>query len=94
MKNRTLKTFIQLVRDFENKNKGVGVKSTEVCVWETETETERTDRKGILAGRQGLGCGVRSKVPPYVALAKEKTDTDPVVVQKPGVQEIRGSPVQ
>lgn len=33
-------------------------------------------------------------MPLYVALAKEKMDADPVVVQKPGVQEIRGSPVQ
>ena len=66
------------------------------CVYERQSlrQREKTDRKGLLAGRQGLGCGVRSKVHPYVALAEEKTDAVPVVVQKPGVQEIRGSSVQ
>lgn len=52
MKNKTLKTFMQLDPDFENKNKGVGIKSTEVCVWEMETETERKDGEEGNSGRK------------------------------------------
>ena len=77
MKNKTLKTFIQLDRDFENKNKGVGIKSTEVCVWETETEREKgqigrefwQEDKGLMWGEEqsapvcGLGKGENGRRP-------------------------------